>query len=105
MNGGVAQAAFNNVEWFPRAVAAFEALGQPAALAFFKDAGTVVERHAQAIEAARDAEDPMMGYLALVEDPDFAALDERLEVEAEVVSADAARVAFVRAHRDAFRIA
>lgn len=104
MNGGVVQVAMNNYEWFPSALAGFEALGHPESLAYFRDVASGADKYAHLIQAAAESDDLIDEYLDLAEDHEAEALDERLARDADAIPAGAARIAFVRANRDAFRI-
>lgn len=52
----------------------------------------------------REARESADGYFMLLDNPDFAALDDRLDHVAEQLSSDDLRVRWLRSHRDAFAI-
>ncbi|MEW6213557.1 MAG: DUF4375 domain-containing protein [Acidobacteriota bacterium] len=99
-NGGFAQATMNYPEWFDLAAAGFEELGKPAVASLIREAKALVSLEAENMAKAREG--GLEGVFDYFKENAFDSLNERIE-EVDFWSDDT-RVAYVRQHRDAFRI-
>lgn len=101
-NGGFAQAAYNIPEWFALAADGYKILGKPKAAQLIQDAMKLLPHEQNELKQKGLFAGTIGEVFAHFRQSRMAALDERIpEDEWEI---DHERVAYVRKHRDAFRL-
>src|SRR4030095_875581 len=99
-NGGFAQAAFNIPEWFELAASGYKAMGKDRWAKIILEVKDLRPGNEEAVRQLRADEDKWEEYFG---DHDFQVYDQ-LIMESEDWKIDAERTAYLRAHREAFKI-
>jgi hypothetical protein len=100
LNGGFAQAAVNIPEWFELAAAGYDSLGKNATAKIIRDVKDVLPGNQHLVDKLRAGEIDWGDYFG---DHVFSIFDEQV-FGSDDWEIDRERIAYVRKHRDAFKI-